>query len=229
MKGSTTALMLILTALAMVGFFLRALPSHRFRAALLLGSWMLLQYAIAASDFYLLGASLPPRFALALVPPLGIVMLVVLLPNAVQWIAQLDVRSLLWVHVLRVPIEVVLHRLYQEGGVPVELTWSGRNWDVLSGLSAAMILWRCRGADLLHRPWFRYWNIAALLLVLNVLVCGVLSGPSPFQQFRSAGSDLALLQAPFVWLPSVLVPLVILAHGATLVRIARTRSTALHE
>lgn len=210
----------------MVYFFLSALPTHRVRVAVGLGAWMLVQYTIAASDFYLNSASLPPRFALALVPPLAMVISLVIMPGGRRWLARLDARSLLWLHVLRIPVEVVLLWLYQEGVVPVELTWSGRNADVLSGLSAAFMLWWWRDRDLLQRSWFRYWNIAALLLVLNVLIHGVFSGPSPFQQFHCAGPVFALLQAPYVWLPSVLVPLVILAHSALLIQIQQGQGTA---
>nr|MCU0318971.1 hypothetical protein [Flavobacteriales bacterium] len=106
---------------------------------------------------------------------------------------------------------------------PVELTWSGRNWDVLSGLGAALLLWRWRVTGQLPVRWSLRWNIIGLLLVLNVFVHGLLSGPSPVQLFQAPSGTFALLQAPYVWLPSLLVPLVMLAHAALFVQM---RSTA---
>jgi hypothetical protein len=217
------ALFFLFTALAMAGCFVWAVEHQRTRVAFVLAGWMVMQFLIAASGFYLGNASLPPRFALAVAPPLVVVLLLVLLPGGRRWLATLDVRSLLWLHVLRVAVELVLHQLHQYGGVPVELTWSGRNWDVLSGLGAALLLWRWRVTGQLPVRWSLRWNIIGLLLVLNVFVHGLLSGPSPVQHFHAPAGTFALLQAPYVWLPSLLVPLVMLAHAALFVQM---RSTA---
>jgi hypothetical protein len=51
-----------------------------------------------------------------------------------------------------------------------------------------------------------------------VFVHGLLSGPSPVQHFHAPSGTFALLQAPYVWLPSLLVPLVMLAHAALFVQ-----------
>ncbi|NJK32274.1 MAG: hypothetical protein HC927_07620 [Deltaproteobacteria bacterium] len=45
----------------------------------------------------------------------------------------------------RVAVEVMLHRAYEQGVIGVQMTWSGLNFDVVTGLSAALIgvwLWR---------------------------------------------------------------------------------------
>ena len=36
----------------------------------------------------------------------------------------------------RVVVELMLHRAYEQGVIGVQMTWSGRNFDVLSGASA---------------------------------------------------------------------------------------------
>ena len=60
------------------------------------------------------------------------------------------------------------------------------------------------------------WNLLALGLLLNVVTTAVLSAPSPLQRFAFDQPNVAILHFPFVWLPAVVVPLVLLAHLAAI-------------
>jgi len=58
-----------------------------------------------------------------------------------------------------------------------------------------------------------------LILLLNIVAIAILSAPSIFQQFGMEQPNLAIFQFPFVWLPSVVVPLVMFAHLVTIRRL----------
>ncbi|MEO8588376.1 MAG: hypothetical protein ABI432_03330 [Flavobacteriales bacterium] len=60
------------------------------------------------------------------------------------------------------------------------------------------------------------WNIACIGLLVNIVARAVLSAPFPFQQLAFDQPNIAVLYFPFVWLPCCVVPLVLLAHLATL-------------
>jgi hypothetical protein len=96
------------------------------------------------------------------------------------------------------------------------MTFEGRNWDVLSGASALVIYWLLKMRRSVSAKSLLLWNVGGLALLLNIVVNAVLSAPSPFQQFAFAQPNVAILHFPFVWLPSCVVPLVLLAHLAAI-------------
>jgi hypothetical protein len=61
-------------------------------------------------------------------------------------------------------------------------------------------------------------------LVVNIAINGLLSAPTPLQQFAFDQPNIALAYFPFVLLPSVVVPMVIFAHLASIRQIL-TRKT----
>ena len=43
------------------------------------------------------------------------------------------------VQAFRLPLEMILHGLYDSGDLPVQMTWSGLNFDVVTGATAALL------------------------------------------------------------------------------------------
>jgi hypothetical protein len=64
------------------------------------------------------------------------------------------------------------------------------------------------------------WNIAALLLLVNVVTIAVMAMPSPMQRLALDQPNIAVLYFPFNWLPSVVVPIVLFSHLASLWKLA---------
>lgn len=117
----------------------------------------------------------------------------------------------------RLPMEWLLHSLYENGVIGVQMTYEGRNFDILVGASAplmALALWRTG-----HLTWVRRlalgWNLLGMLLLANILVVGVLSVPFPFQVFTDGPPNRMVTEFPFVWLPFLLIPLALFAHIAS--------------
>ncbi len=188
-----------------------------------LGAWMVLQAAIALSGFYLDTTSLPPHMALAMGPPLIAIAFLLARPAGRRWSVSLDLRVLTWLHVVRLPVEWGLHRLYLEGLVPQVMTFEGRNFDLFSGLTAPLLGWTAFGRNGVRRPLLIAWNVLCLGLLGMIVFHGVLSLPTPFQRFGFEQPNTGLLVFPFIWLPAVIVPAVLFAHLVALYRlIART-------
>ena len=111
----------------------------------------------------------------------------------------------------RIVVEWQLHRLYVEGTVPVEMTYSGRNWDIVSGLTGLGLgLWLLSGRKAPHSILLA-WNVLGLGLLLNIITIAVLCTPVPFRQFTSV-PNLLPSTFPYVWLPSFLVQLALAGH-----------------
>lgn len=76
----------------------------------------------------------------------------------------------------RFPLELVLHSWAGQGTIPGTMTWTGQNWDIVSGLVALAC------APLASRRRGLAWgaNVVGFLLLLNVARVAVLSSPLPF-------------------------------------------------
>nr|MDQ3101968.1 hypothetical protein [Bacteroidota bacterium] len=149
---------------------------------------------------------------LAIGPPLLSIFLLLFFGGGKEWLKSMDLRKLTLLHIVRVPVEIGLHGLYAEGSLPQIMTFEGRNFDIFSGLTAPIIALIAFRHQSTNRPLLMGWNILCLLLLLNIVFHGILSAPTPFQQFGFEQPNVALLYFPFEWLPAVIVPIVLLAH-----------------
>lgn len=201
------------------GLFLRAVPRAQVGVVRgLIAAWALMQLAIAATGFYTVTHTLPPRFALAIAPPLLVLLSLAAIPGGRAWLGRLDLRALTLMHVMRVSVEWGLHQLYVEGYVPQVMTWEGRNLDVLTGLTAPVVAWLAfRGAHV-RRGLLLAWNVGGLVLLTVIVFHGILSVPTPLQQFGFEQPNVALMYPPFIWVPAVVVPLALVGHIAVLTR-----------
>ena len=126
----------------------------------------------------------------------------------------------------RLPLELLLYSLFMHGVIGRQMTFAGFNFDILVGLSALAV------AGLLHRHGTRRWaqqiaiawNLMGLLLLLNIVVISVISIPFSFQVFTSEPANRLVAGFPFIWLPTLLVPIALLSHLCALrLLVRRTR------
>lgn len=143
-------------------------------AGVLLGTWLGLQAALVASGRM---ASLPlnglPVFFL---PVLLIWTALALSPVGARIAATLPLTALVGFQAFRLPLELVLHAWFRQGVIPETMTWSGQNWDIVSGILASV----CAPLAHRHRWAARLANIVGLALLLNVMRVALLSTPVPF-------------------------------------------------
>jgi hypothetical protein len=202
-------LIMIFTMIALVSFALFYYGTGKDKRVLLLLPWGLLIGSLAYAGFFQKTDTLPPRIVVVIVPAvLYVIWLYRKLP--VQHLAS---RVLLSIHILRVPVELVLYRLYHTGKIPVIMTFEGWNFDILVGITAAL-LWLytlITGRNISHKL-FKVWNILGLVF-LGIIVCvATLSAPSPVQTLAFDRPNLAIISFPFTLLPAVIVPVVLLSH-----------------
>jgi hypothetical protein len=91
------------------------------------------------------------------------------------------------------------------------MTYSGRNFDILTGATAAALaLWLLAGRQ--GRLLVIAWNIAGLALLANIVAIALLSTPVPFRYFTSGPANLLPSTFPYVWLPTFLVQAALFGH-----------------
>ena len=112
----------IITTLLTLYFLYRASRNNK---TLLLGSsaWLAVQAVIGLGGFYLLENTMPPRFALAIIPPLAVILFCFLTQKGKRFLDSFDVKWLTILHVVRVPVELVLFGLFMEKYIPELMTF----------------------------------------------------------------------------------------------------------
>ena len=209
-----------LTTLLTVLFFYKAANSSRIVLLLLLG-WLLLHGVISVSGFYTVTNNMPPRLALAVTPMFIGIALLFITANGKVFIDKLDAKTLTFLHVIRIPVELVLFGLFLEGKIPEFMTFEGRNFDIIAGITAPFVWYFGFVKNKLSPKIILIWNFICLGLLLNIVINAILSAPFPIQQFAFDQPNIAVLYFPFVWLPGCVVPLVFLSHLVVIRRLIR--------
>ncbi len=210
----TTAFFLLIclaVALAWVRGFLQLSPRLGVAASLVLGGWLALTATLAHLHLlHAAGPFPPPMLRLLLAGALALVGLV-LSPLGLRLATQTPLWALVGVQVFRLPLELVLWQLHNEGALPVQMTFSGRNFDLLSGLLAlplAYALWR----GIQSRALVWAWNLMGLALLANIVHIAVRSMPGPLRTFQNEPANTLVFSAPWVWLPTLLVLTALAGH-----------------
>jgi hypothetical protein len=189
-------------------------------AIILVLVWLILQSVISLSGFYTVTDVKPPRFGLLLLPPVVFIAGMFFTKSGRRLIDGFDVKTLTLLHIIRIPVELTLYWLFLRKLVPKIMTFDGRNFDILCGLTAPFVYYFGYVKSILSRNVLLVWNVLCLLLLMNIVITAVLSAPLPLQQFAFDQANIAMFYFPYVLLPCFLVPAVLLAHLVAIRRLA---------
>jgi len=174
------------------------------------GVWMGLTWAAADTGHLSRLDLYPPPF-------LGLPVVLLVLSLVVSFsrfggrlIDGLPLAWLVGVQVFRVPLELMLHRAYREGVMPMQMSYSGWNYDIVTGLSALPVAWAVsRGYG--GRGLVMAWNAVGTALLLNIVVVAIVSTPI-VGWFGPTLLNTFVMFPPFVWLPAVMVLTAAVGH-----------------
>jgi hypothetical protein len=171
--------------------------------------WLTATGGAAASG--LLHFEPPPTMLGALVVIFAVAIAISASPLGRRLAVALPVAALVGFQGFRVVVELLMHRAYSEGLMPVQMSYSGRNFDIVTGLTAlALGAWLATGRK---SPRLVFaWNTLGAALLLNILVVALLSAPTPFRVFMNEPANVWITRAPWVWLPTVMVLAAVIGH-----------------
>jgi hypothetical protein len=173
-------------------------------------AWLIVSALLAASGVLRRFDVLPPPFAGLVLAVLAIAFGLAFSPIGTLLVRGLPMWALVGSQVFRFPLELVMHQAAVEGVMPVQMTYTGRNFDILTGISAGLLGWwltRARVAP----SHVALWNVLGLALLINVVTIAILSTPT----FRWYGNDRLntfVTYPPFIWLPAILVTAALAGH-----------------
>ncbi|MFZ8477569.1 hypothetical protein ACO1MN_15020, partial [Staphylococcus aureus] len=83
--------------------------------------------------------AIPPRFSLLVIPPLLFLVYTISTKKGSAFLRSFDLKILTIFHIIRIPVELVLYWLFLHKAIPDLMTFEGRNFDIVSGLTAPLV------------------------------------------------------------------------------------------
>jgi hypothetical protein len=211
----------IVATLATVFFLYKASGNSKLVLLISLG-WLALQGVVSYTGFYEKTDSFPPRFILLMMPPMAFIVWLFNADKGRAFISKFDTTWLTYLHIVRIPVEMVLFWLFVGGYVPELMTFEGINFDILSGITAPIVAYFGIQKGTLKKKYLMLWNIICLGLLLNIVINAILSAPTIFQAQAFDQPNIGVFYFPFVWLPCFIVPAVLFSHLVCLKKLKST-------
>jgi len=189
-------------------------------------TWLLIQTILTLKNIYNTDInSFPPKIILFGILPtiLTMIFLFVTLKGR-QFIDSLPLKNLTYLNIVRIPVEIVLFWLFLNKSIPELMTFEGRNFDITAGITAPLIAYFGLTKTKLSRPTILIWNFICLGLLINIVVNALFSAPSPIQRFAFEQPNIAILNFPFSWLPTFIVPIVLFGHLTSIRRLLKQKT-----
>jgi hypothetical protein len=189
-----------------------------------LTAWLLLQALLTLQNVYNSNLdALPPKIVLfGILPTLLTAIFLFSTQKGRAFMDSLPLKNLTYLNVVRIPVEIVLFWLFLHKAIPELMTFEGRNFDILAGITAPFIAYFGFTQNKLSKSAILAWNFICLALLLNIVVNALFSAPSPLQKFAFEQPNIAILNFPFSWLATFVVPVVLLGHLISIRRLLGT-------
>jgi hypothetical protein len=205
-------LALVVVALVGVGIRVFAGAGSARRFALAATAWLAFTGVLALLGFWADFDARPPHLVLLIFPALGLPVLLAFSRIGTTLAFNVPMALLVGFHAFRLPLELVMHQAAVEGTMPPQMTYTGSNFDIVTGASA-LVVGAIAGWGRAPRWLLLGWNTLGSGLLVAILVIAVASLPT-FQAFGSDPSRVNTWVAyfPFVWLPAGLVSAAVMGH-----------------
>jgi hypothetical protein len=196
------------------------------RASVALGAaivWMSGTWIAASSGILRRWEATPPPFGLLVLAMVTLGCLIAFSRCGRLLATGLPLWTLVAVQGFRLPLELSMHAMYERGIMPLQMSYSGRNFDILTGASALIVAALAR-AGRAPRWLVATWNVVGLALLVNVIAIAIMTTPR-FHYFGTERLNVWVTYPPFVWLPAVMV-LAAFAGHLVIFRALRSRPRA---
>jgi len=198
-------------------------PAYVFPTFVVIAGLMAVQLVLASGGLLRQWDRVPPPFLPMMLATIAVTLTAALSSFGRRLAEALPFGALIGFQAFRLPLELVMHRAATIGLMPVQMSYSGQNFDLVTGVLAIPVaVLAASNRAPLALIWL--WNLLGLGLLLNVVIVAVASLPV-FAAFGPDHLNTWVADPPFVWLPGVLVPAALFGHVLTFRRL-RSHATA---
>jgi hypothetical protein len=178
--------------------------------AVVLLIWLTLTSAVVARGA--LAAAPMPRVPLFFAAANLGAMILAFSPVGGRLAQGLPLAALVAFQAFRLPLEAVLHAWVARGTIPTTMTWTGQNFDVITGVLALAAAPFARHSTPRGRAVAWVFNVVGFALLLNVMRVAVMSSPLPFA-WRDMEPPLQLvMHLPYALIVTVCVAGALAGH-----------------
>ncbi len=149
-----------------------------------------------------------------------IILLLFVWPRSRVILMNMPITTLHYIHIVRVPIEMVLWWLAVSQAIPLDMTFEGRNLDIISGISAPFAAVFMVGTRSKSRIGAIIWNLIALALLFNIVRMAISYMPYFFTPSGNEVANLGVFYFPYVLLPTFIVPSILFCHLVSIYQLA---------
>jgi hypothetical protein len=186
-----------------------------------IGLAMAIEWSLAASGVLARWSLRPPPFMVMMAALFALTLATALRGPGSRIAAGASFALLIGTQAFRLPLELVMHQAAREGVMPVQMTYTGWNFDIVTG-SLAIPIALLAAAGRAPRWLIVCWNLGGLLLLINIVTIAIVSTP-PIAAFGADHLNTWVTDPPYVWLPGVLVPAALFGHVLMLRKLAHRR------
>ena len=177
-----------------------------------IGCWLSILAALAFLGFFQNFDILPPRIAVALLPPVFITLVLLYSKSFYRILLHIPNSWLVYIQSFRIIMEMFLWLGFIAGFVPPQMTFEWLNFDIIVGITALMGGYTFFGRGRYRRFEAIIWNFFGIILLFNILFIALLSAPYPFQVFLNEPANTMVAFFPFIWIPGFIVPFALAMH-----------------
>ena len=194
-------------------------------AVVIASLWLNVSAFFASTGLLARWSAQPPPFLILVGATTVATTLLAFSPVGTRLASGVGFAGLIGFQAFRIPVELFLHRVYQEGIIPVQMTYSGRNFDIVSGVLGAVIGVWCLMARPRKPPPPRWallgFNLVGIALLAHIVAIAIMSTPTAFRHFHNEPTNTFIARVPFVWLPAFLVQAAWFGHLLVFRKLAR--------
>jgi hypothetical protein len=172
--------------------------------------WLFVVAAASYSGALLPGDGPPLPFALLVVSIIAGGVLIAASKVGDRFARGLPLAVLVGFQGFRFPLELAMHRAHDEGLMPIQMSYSGLNFDIVTGITA-IVLAIALAVTAVPRWVVGAWNVLGLLLLVNIVGVAILSTPV-FAYFGPDRLNVWVMWMPYTLLPAVMVLAALAGH-----------------
>jgi fumarate reductase subunit D len=207
----TAGFVVLPVAMAAVGLWAvrRAAPARLARSAALVVGWMTLWAALAGQGVLARFDLRPPPMIVLFFGSLGAGFWLGFSALGGRLAQAFALPSLVLVQGFRLPLELLMHEAAREHVMPNALSYTGYNFDIVTGASAIVVAIALRRGATARVAWL--WNAYGCLCLFVIAIIALVTSPM-IDLLGPDERNTWVTHFPFVWLPSVLVAFALAGH-----------------
>lgn len=183
--------------------------------------WLVLHHLLGRAGVYQNFDAVPPRILIFVFIPITAIIIFLLFTRNDELQRLFSLEKMMWLHIVRIPVEIVLWRLFLEGFMPEAMSFEGRNFDILAGITAPIAWLLAFRLKWIGRNGLLIWNVISLALLLNIVTLAILSAPGPLQSMAFDQPNIGVSYTPIILLPAFVAPQVLFFHLISIAKLLR--------